>query len=218
MNIGINRAHFPVSVLGPGQRIGIWLQGCSLRCKGCVSRDTWQSDPGRLMTVAQLLAWCRDITAGRLDGVTLSGGEPFDQAPALAALLAGLRQWRGSAGLDFDLLCYSGYPLATLQQRHAHLLQQLDALIPEPYVAAKPLTHLWRGSANQPLLALSGRGRKKYAGYLDAPADQAAKRMQTMLDGQRVWYVGIPGRGDLAALDAACRAKGLRFDQASWLS
>ncbi len=216
MKISLNKAHFPVTVLGPGRRIGIWLQGCSIGCKGCVSQDTWARDPGRDMTVAQLLRWCRQTTAGQLDGVTISGGEPFEQPQALAALLDGLRQWRSAGGPDFDILCYSGYPLATLKRDHAKLLAQLDALIPEPFVQAKPLTHLWRGSANQPLVLLSPRGQARYAEFVDAPAASADKRMQAMVDGQRVWYVGIPDRGDMAALEAACQARGIAFDQVSW--
>lgn len=43
VNIYINNAHFPVTVLGPGA-LGIWTQGCSIGCKGCVSRDTWPED------------------------------------------------------------------------------------------------------------------------------------------------------------------------------
>ena len=39
--IGLNRVHFPVTALGPGRRVGIWLQGCSIRCPGCMSLDTW---------------------------------------------------------------------------------------------------------------------------------------------------------------------------------
>lgn len=216
-NIAINRAHFPVSVLGPGQRIGIWFQGCSLHCKACVSQDTWETDPARKMPIAQLLAWCRHITEGHFDGVTLSGGEPFDQPKALSELLSGLVQWRKSSGLDFDILCYSGYPYSRLQKRHAPLLRKLDALIPEPYIDVKPLAHLWRGSSNQPLLPLSDRGHKKYAEYLDAPVESCAKRIQTLVDGQRIWYVGIPGRGDMTALGTACQASGIEFNQVSWM-
>jgi anaerobic ribonucleoside-triphosphate reductase activating protein len=227
MKIGINKAHFPVTVLGPGRRIGIWLQGCSIRCKGCVSQDTWECDPGKEMSVAQLMTWCRRVASpekgisfGHTDffGVTISGGEPFDQPRALGALLDALRHWREVAGLDFDILCYSGYPLTTLEKRHSRLLQKLDALIPEPYVDALPLTHLWRGSANQSLVILSERGRTRYAGFLDAPVDTSAKRMQTMVDGERVWYVGIPERGDMAALEAACAGRGVRFNDVSWRS
>lgn len=213
MKIAVNKAHFPVTVLGPGRRIGLWLQGCSIRCKGCVSQDTWERDPGREMSVARLLTWCRQVAADGFDGVTISGGEPFDQPAALAALLDALDHWRQSAGLDFDILCYSGYPLATLEKRHPRLLARLDALIPEPYVDALPLGRLWRGSANQTLVPLSERGRQRYAAYLDAPED---KRIQAGVENGRVWCVGIPGRGDMAALEALCRERGVEFGEVSW--
>jgi len=218
MKISINKAHYPISVLGPGKRLGIWLQGCSIGCKGCVSQDTWERDPGRDMTVAQLLGWCRKTTAGVFDGVTISGGEPFDQPLALAALLDGLIKWRTNSKLDFDILCYSGYPLAALIKNHAKILTILDALIPEPYVDAKPLSHVWRGSSNQTLQMLSERGHAKYAQYLNTPADPASKRIQTMLDGERVWYVGIPARGDMAALENTCKTRGVELTQVSWRS
>lgn len=216
MKISLNKAHFPVTVLGPGRRIGLWLQGCSIRCSGCVSQDTWPRDPGRDMTVAQLLGWCRQTTGGQLDGVTISGGEPFDQPQALSALLDALAHWRKGCGTDFDILCYSGYPLATLQKRHERLLKKIDVLIPEPYVDAKPLVRIWRGSANQSLVLLSERGRDRYAPYVEADADEGGKRIQTMVDGSTIWYVGIPARGDMEALETACSQKGINFSQVSW--
>ena len=218
MKILVNKAHFPVTVLGPGRRIGLWLQGCSIGCKGCVSQDTWPADPGRAMSVTQLLDWCRQTAQDGFDGVTISGGEPFDQPQALAALLDGLAQWRAGAGLDFDILCYSGHALATLRKKHAPLLAKLDALIPEPFVQARPLTQLWRGSSNQPLVLLSQRGRLRYAPHVDALAQHQDKRMQTMVDGDRVWVVGIPARGDMQALQASCLEQGVAFVQPSWRS
>lgn len=218
MKISINKAHYPVSVLGPGKRLGIWLQGCSIGCKGCVSQDTWKRDPGRDMTVASLLNWCRKTAGNNFDGVTISGGEPFDQPAALAALLEGFAHWRADSKLDFDILCYSGYPMATLQKKHGKILQKLDALIPEPYVDAKPLTHIWRGSANQTLQTLSERGAAKYAQYLNMAADPGNKRIQAMLDGKQVWYVGIPARGDMAALEQTCKDRGVELTRVSWRS
>lgn len=212
MNISINKAHFPVTVLGPGRRIGIWVQGCSIECKACVSRDTWAQDAGKAMRVADLLAWCEQVSGNVLDGVTISGGEPFEQAAALAQLLRGLARWRGRRGLDFDILCYSGYPLATLRSRHAALLDRLDAVIAEPYVDALPSEHPWCGSANQKLTALSKRGQRRYA---SAP-DPAGKRIQALADGPRIWYVGIPARGDMARLEALCHERGVDFAQVSW--
>lgn len=216
MKIAVNKAHFPVTVLGPGRRVGIWLQGCSIRCKGCVSQDTWKTDPGREIPVPRLIKWCREVTQGKLDGLTISGGEPFDQPKALGELLDALSLWRTEDGLDFDLLCYSGYPLATLRKRHASLLSKLDAIIAEPYVEALPLTHVWRGSANQTLEPLTARGHERYAAYLDAREDAAPKRFQMSVEGGRVWYIGIPGRGDMAALEEECRARGVSFDEVSW--
>lgn len=216
MNIAINKAHFPVTVLGPGRRLGIWVQGCTIHCKGCVSQDTWPRDRQREMPVAQLLAWCRQVAKDGLDGVTISGGEPFEQPLALSQLLDGLRAWRTKEGLDFDLLCYSGYPLATLRKRHARLLEKLDAVIAEPYVDSLPATQLWRGSANQKLELLSERGRERYADYLEAPIAEVAKRMQVSVDGSRVWYIGIPARGDMQALEAQCRERGVVFESVSW--
>lgn len=215
-SISINKAHYPVTVLGPGRRIGLWVQGCSIGCKGCISQDTWASDPERRMPIDELLAWCRDVAAGGLDGVTISGGEPFDQPEALALLLQGLRAWRKQAGLDFDLLCYSGYPLATLRKRQAPLLALLDALIPEPFIEARPASEPWRGSANQPLVLLSARGRRRYAPHLRQPLALGPKRIQAVVDGDRVWYVGIPARGDMERLRALCAARGLDFSEVSW--
>jgi len=216
VKISVNKAHFPVTVLGPGRRIGIWLQGCSIHCKGCISRDTWERDPGRDLPVSSLLAWCRQTTRGKFDGVTISGGEPFDQPKALSALLDALIRWRSRDGPDFDILCYSGYPLAALKSRHSSLLEKLDAIIPEPYVESLPSTHLWRGSANQQLVPLTERGRERYRTHVDAPARSLGKRIQMAVDGNRIWYIGIPARGDLSAMEKSCADRGVKFSDVSW--
>lgn len=216
VTLELNKAHWPVTVLGPGRRIGLWVQGCTIGCRGCVSQDTWPRDATKAIPVSDLLAWCRRVAADGPDGVTISGGEPFEQPRALAALLRGLRAWRRAAALDFDILCYSGYPLVRLQKKHAEILALLDAVIPEPYVDAKPLTHVWRGSANQPLVPLSERGRERYAGHVDTTVEGAGKRMQVALEGGRVWMIGIPARGDMARVEALCAERGLALEQVSW--
>src|SRR5262245_52975450 len=111
MNVRLSRVHFPVTVLGYGARIGVWFQGCRIHCEGCVSRDTWDPDGGMEADVDALLAWCRDHVGDRADGVTITGGEPFDQPEALGVLLDGLARWRASTGRSLDVLCYSGYPM-----------------------------------------------------------------------------------------------------------
>ena len=216
MNILLNKAHFPVTVLGPGRRIGLWLQGCSIRCTGCVSQDTWPADPARALPVKTLLDWCKRVGKDGFDGITISGGEPFDQPKPLLALLAQLDAWRTAAGLDFDILCYSGYPLKTLEKKHAEILARLDALIPEPYADGRPLGALWRGSDNQTLVPLSARGKARYAGSIDTPQATTEKRMQVSVEDGKLWMIGIPHRGDMTALEALCRQRGVRLGEVSW--
>jgi len=215
MQININKAHFPVTVLGPGRRIGIWVQGCKIACPGCISQDTWDSRTNRRMNVSELLAWCRTVSDEEFDGITLSGGEPFDQPAALSALLDGLIAWRTETGSNFDILCYSGYPLKTLRQKHDAIVNRLDALIPEPYLEQHSASKIWRGSDNQTLQLLTERARSRYAGCLDTAAPPE-KNLQLMLDGERVWTIGIPQRGDMQKLEAACLEQGLIFRQPSW--
>jgi anaerobic ribonucleoside-triphosphate reductase activating protein len=216
ITLQLNKAHWPVTVLGPGRRIGLWVQGCTIGCRGCVSQDTWPKDVSKTIAVRDLLAWCKRIAGGELDGITISGGEPFQQPEGLRALLEGLRAWRRTARLDFDLLCYSGYPLKTLSRKHAKLLALLDAVIPEPYVDHLPQGHVWRGSSNQPLVPLSERGRARYADHVDATSDATGKRMQAAIEGGRVWMIGIPGRGDMAQVEALCASRGLTLSKVSW--
>lgn len=216
MKLLLNKAHFPVTVLGPGRRIGLWLQGCTIRCQGCVSQDTWPADASKAIAVSRLLAWCRRVAHDGFDGVTISGGEPFDQPQALAALLDGLIAWRTRDRLDFDLLCYSGYSLRTLEKKHAKILAKLDAVIPEPYVDGRPPGKLWRGSDNQTLVPLTPRGAARYAAACAASQSGDDKRMQVAVEDGRIWMIGIPHRGDMAALAALCRSRGLTLNEVSW--
>ena len=181
------------------------MQGCSIGCPGCLSRDTWAADDGRSVTVEALLGelvrLCPDP-----DGITISGGEPFEQADVLGTLLTGLAVHFPHA----DILCYSGLPVRRLQRDFPHLLAQLDALVPEPFLDRRPDGGPWRGSDNQPLVLLTARARARYERQDALPALQVAES-----DG--VFYVvGVPLRGDLARLDAELAASGVRLEGRSW--
>lgn len=215
MRIRLNKAHYPVTALGPGNRIGIWMQGCDRGCPSCISRDTWEADSGTELPVSMLLEWCREITLGHLDGVTISGGEPFQQPVALSALLDGLRAWRDECALPFDILCYSGLPYRLLIKYHGHILEKLDVVIPEPFIEDLPKGNSWSGSANQPLITLTDIGRKKYTTFLEGGTIWP-KRFQTSVSNGRIWYIGIPDRGDMELLEDMCRERGLTLKASSW--
>ena len=212
--VRLNKAHYPVTTLGPGRRIGLWLQGCPLACPGCVSQDTWACSDAQSLPLPLLLAWCQEVALTGLDGVTISGGEPFAQPEALLALLEALRDWREVTGLNFDVLCYSGLPWRRLQQEFAPILALLDAIIPEPFQAQRPTRLIWRGSANQPLIPLSPLGQERYAPYLSLEVER--RPFQVVVDHERVWGIGIPGPGDLARLEQRCIERGLELGGLSW--
>jgi anaerobic ribonucleoside-triphosphate reductase activating protein len=215
MTIRVSRVHFPVTVLGPGRRMGIWLQGCGVGCAGCVSRDTWARDGGQAITVAALLAWCGEQLERGADGVTISGGEPFEQPAPLLALLEGLAALRAARGATFDVLCYSGLPMGRLRREHAAILVLLDALIPEPFVHTRPLGTAWQGSDNQPLLVLSPRGAARFGGFIDG-SRTAEPEFQLSVDGPQIWLIGIPRRGDMQRLERLAQAGGLGLGETSW--
>jgi len=68
-------------VNGPGQRFTIWMQGCTLRCKGCINKELWSKEPNQLIKVSDLFK--RILNTPDIEGVTYTGGEPFEQAEAL---------------------------------------------------------------------------------------------------------------------------------------
>ncbi len=197
----LSRVHFPVTTLGPGQRLGIWFQGCSIRCSGCISADTW--GPGRtVVDVATLLEQVAPWL-DQADGVTISGGEPFDQFDALLQMLVGLRQ-RTAA----DILVYSGHPLETLQPMLDQARDLIDAVISDPYLEQADQSLALRGSDNQRLTLLTALGRSRLAG-LERASTPADKALDLMFDATgTVWMAGIPRRGDLLRLRELLRAQG----------
>ena len=220
MKIRINKAHFPVTTLGYGRRLGLWVQGCSIGCKGCVSRDTWDAGGGWEVDAADVVTWCEARRGQRIDGITISGGEPFEQPEALTALLDRLDAWRRKIESPFDILCYSGLPLRRIERRHAEILGRLDVLIPEPYVerradaGAAPGSR-WRGSSNQPLVPLTALGRNRYGGG-ESSRTEDAPRIQVSIEHGALWFIGIPRPGDMDKMENRVRARGVVLEDVSW--
>ncbi|HEV2070001.1 MAG TPA: 4Fe-4S single cluster domain-containing protein [Acidimicrobiales bacterium] len=206
--LAISRLHFPVTTLGPGRRVGIWFQGCSIRCDGCLSLDTWSAGADdQWVSVQALVGWMVEQAASEADGVTISGGEPFDQPDGLLPFLRQVRRHPALEGME--IMAYSGYTLAVLRRRHRAVLDMLDAVITGPYVDGSPTTLPWRGSANQELTLLTDRARARFH-------DGAAQGLQVSADGGRVWITGVPRREDLHRLEAQLAARGVRVENVSW--
>ena len=74
------------AVNGPGERAVIWLQGCDLGCRGCWNPYSHAFDRGRDRPVEEVGEWI--LSCAGIEGVTVSGGEPFQQARAQPAMRA----------------------------------------------------------------------------------------------------------------------------------
>lgn len=200
---------WPVEGLGPGRRVALWVRGCRLACPGCMSRELWDNGtPEPLVDIAaQLDPLLRDA-----DGLTISGGEPLDQAEALLALLRLLRRTR-----DVEVLCYSGYKLEDLRRRGPTvtiLLSELDMLIDGPFMRHLPNTLRWRGSDNQRLHLLSARARERYADVADTSWDGPRPLAIQALDAGQVRLIGIPQRSDLKQYRQSMQQRGFFLGKA----
>jgi len=136
---------------GPGLRYVLFTQGCYHNCKGCHNPETHSFEGGKLVTVKRLLELLDKNPLTQ--GVTLSGGEPFEQ-PAQVAIFAKEVKKRG-----LHLMCYSGYTFEQLVKKGetdpavAELLSCLDTLVDGKFILEqRSLNLLFRGSRNQRIL------------------------------------------------------------------
>jgi anaerobic ribonucleoside-triphosphate reductase activating protein len=215
MRLNVSRLHFPVTALGPGSRAGLWVQGCTLGCPGCLSHDTWSHNDGTMLEVDGLVEWLAALcSAESVDGLTISGGEPTEQCDGLHALLGAVDDLRDSGIFTGDVLCYTGLDEPAFMAAAPWAPRLIDAVITGRFQITEPTALLWRGSANQRLVALSERGRLRYADLVDATSEQPAVQV-TVSDGQ-VWMIGIPRRGDLQRIEATLRTEGVVLGEVSW--
>jgi len=138
---------------GPGLRSVIWLQGCSLGCPGCFNPQTHSVRGGEKVLPGQLAQ--RILSLGlQTEGLTISGGEPFQQPAALSDLLAELRR-----ASNLSIVVFSGYEWDELQQfpYSSRLLEQIDVLISGRYDASRRLAHSLLGSVNKTIHLLTER-------------------------------------------------------------
>jgi anaerobic ribonucleoside-triphosphate reductase activating protein len=138
---------------GPGRRAVLWLQGCSLGCPGCFNPATHPQHGGTLTPVSLLAARLAAL-AGELEGLTVSGGEPFQQAGPLLRLLQAVR-----AQTTLTVIVFTGFEWAEVQRIPAarQALSCIDVLIAGRYLASQRLAQGLSGSANKELRFLTDR-------------------------------------------------------------
>ena len=149
---------------GPGLRYSVFVQGCSHGCPGCHNPESHAPDGGTLSTVDEVFARIR--ANGLVHDVTLSGGDPFEQAEACAELAERLKAegygvWAYTGYLYEDLAaraaaCDRCQSPVTDSEAIARLLAAIDVLVDGPFVEAlQSYTLKWRGSSNQRLIDMA---------------------------------------------------------------
>lgn len=173
------------SVNGPGERFVLWTQGCTLRCPGCWNLDTWSSAGGRTVTVDELMKVY--LETPDVEGITISGGEPFQQARAVGELCEGVRSIGGS------VMLFTGFDLDELTEAdHRRVLASTDILVAGRYERAQRSGGAgWRGSSNQQVHFLSTR-------YGTGDLPDSAFEVHVTPDG-RLSLTGFPPTGLTAA-------------------
>lgn len=159
--IYVARVLYPVRVLGPGDRVGIWFNGCIHKCKGCSNPELWEQNTRYRLDVNVLINMIKDIvTHYKVDGFTLTGGDPFLQAQALEELLPFLKE------ISNDILVYTGYKYEELKAKYPTIVDAIPVLIDGPYIEERNNDCPLRGSDNQRIIYSDKIIESKYEEYL----------------------------------------------------
>ena len=177
-------------VNGPGLRSVVWVQGCTIGCPGCFNSHTHPHTPMRLANPKELAM--RLLRLPDTGGITISGGEPFEQANACAVLAEKIR--RGGR----TVMVFSGYRFELLRGSQLPSVQRflacIDLLVAGPYIRSLSGNgSLWRGSINQTVHFLMSRMNPR---SLQGPAREPV--VEITIDGRSLASTGFPAEEDQA--------------------
>ena len=183
----IHNVAYRTKVLGPGERTAIWFQGCNRRCKGCMSESSRPLNGGKLASISKLCDVIFSQTG--IEGVTISGGEPFLQPEALYSLLKRIRN-----NSSLGVIVYTGFTLEQLEDLGNSWVNKIlngyvDLLIDGEYVDELNDGKSLKGSSNQRVLFLTDR----YLAHKEL-YEGTTRNAEVRLSGNDVFFVGIPSK------------------------
>ena len=152
MYINIHSVINSSRVNGPGDRFVIWTQGCRKMCKNCYNPETWSHYRNNLILVDEIFESIKNSSA---TGVTISGGDPFEQPEELFYLLTKIKQLDLSDGV----IVFTGYTIDEIRVREELVksLDYIDVLIDGLYIEEKRISSGLAGSSNQEFYFLTDK-------------------------------------------------------------
>ena len=190
------------NVLGPGCRAVIWTHGCSKGCPHCIAEEMNAAPPQLEYTATTLYEWVKET--GEIEGITLSGGEPFEQdIEALETFL----QLVKNDPRRLSVMCYTGRLMTELldNNRTAGILRYVDILVDGAYIHGFNEGHKWRGSSNQKFYSLNER----YADIVAEAENDFNRGIEIELTANMQFELtGIPQRGFMQNLEQKLQEKG----------
>lgn len=178
----LDRILYPVTALGPGNRVAIWVAGCNRKCKGCANPELWIKHPEQEISPEKVAIYINGIAERGIDGITLTGGEPFDQAKELLQLIDTLDS-------DLEVLAFSGYKIDELRsdREKKQLLDKVDVLIDGEYInSLNDGVSALKGSTNQKIHILNDEVRDEYEHYISE-----GRKIQNFVYEYKTLSVGI---------------------------
>jgi anaerobic ribonucleoside-triphosphate reductase activating protein len=188
----INNIKYPVYNLGTGKRIGLWVQGCTLACKGCINKTLWSSSGGKALNVLDTYNLIIDLSDG-YDGITISGGEPFEQYDQMITFLHMIK-----TNTALDIFCFTGYDLSELDTLYPDKLfyKYIDTLMTGRYEVDNHSDDNKRGSSNQKLFRFTDGNPEE----ISVENDIKTWGLHVGLDGQ-IQMTGIPKKGEIKRIE-----------------
>lgn len=174
-------------VLGPGQRFAIWLQGCKRNCKGCYAQDALKAggDIVKVDDIFNIILKEKNIT-----GLTISGGEPFDQSSDLAYLIKQIKLYT-----KLDIIVFTGYNYEELVDQKNESINQIltdiDLLIDGRFDENKNNGEYLRGSSNQNFIYLSDKFRN-FQGVFETLKQRPIEI--EIGNNSKLYLIGIPNK------------------------
>lgn len=176
------------TLLGPYNRFAIWVHGCCFECPDCLADNT-KKGPFATVPISTLVD---QVLTSNVEGITISGGEPFLQADVLNEFVLELRKKK-----DVGVIVYSGFTIEQLKMdlTKSGFLSNIDILIDGQYKKELDDGRPYIGSANQRLFYLTDRykeiGKEYYSG--------SKRKAEIKLTADQAILIGVPSANMLKA-------------------